>query len=76
MHANAYWSVSADGGLPRSNSGAAYGSDASMRVACHPTVSATAYATPKSMSTAREKSCETRILVGLTSQWTIPHRCV
>ncbi len=32
-----------------------------MRVACHPTVSATATAMPKSISTAREKLCDTRM---------------
>jgi hypothetical protein len=64
--------VSADGGLPRSSSGAVYGSEASMLVACQTTVSVTAYATPKSINTAREKSGETRMLDGLTSQCTIP----
>ena len=74
VHASAYWSVRADGGRPRSSSGAVYGSDASMLAGGRPTVSATVWATPKSISTAREKSCETRILDGLTSQCTMPRR--
>ena len=53
VHANAYSSVAAEGACPRSSSGAEYGSDASTCVGCGPTSSATACATPKSISTAR-----------------------
>src|ERR1700730_9843263 len=64
VHANAYSSVAADGACPCSSSGAEYGSDASMCAGLRPTSSATACATPKSISTApnTEKDSETRIL--------------
>ena len=55
VHASAYSSVASVGAWPVINSGAEYGRDASTWVGRWPISSAIAWATPKSMSTARVK---------------------